>query len=466
MAFSPVREYVVGTCGGSWHIRIYMKTLIPGAILAGESAGGGGGTTNEPGMVLFDPSNPQRLLQATDRGVRVWYLSNSAQLGAETFIPAKPGTGGQFDYRLAGKKQLLALEGVGVNYLLDITDTPDSFVVLAVTRSPDMFTGSDIALSPDGRLLADVEVYEGKKVDKKGKKEQYVGLRLRTAREYAPLLSTIDELDNGVQAIAFSPTKPVMAVSDMNGWKDRNRKPPVVRIYDIADPKRPRQIARIGVTTTHLDFSPDGETLLFTDSPFADPDDPQPQARDQLQGWDLTDPTHPEKRWGRSVPSGISSVYVAFRPDGKLLAAYYSDGTLRLWHVEKHRLTEEVSRVNIGIYDSPIAFSPDGARLALIARQDLSANPRPEIWDLTDPKSPKLHSYLPGNSSGQLYALGFTRDADSLAIVRGSAGVDIWDTKPERVIEDLCDGVGDPITRKQWKHYLPDKPYNPPCRSS
>jgi hypothetical protein len=94
--------------------------------------------------------------------------------------------------------------------------------------------GRGIALSPDGRLLADAEVYESGTVDKKGRKQENVGLRLRSTSvppRSAPL-TTIDELDNGVAAIAFSPTEPVLAVSDMNGYRDNNRKTPVVRLYD------------------------------------------------------------------------------------------------------------------------------------------------------------------------------------------------------------------------------------------
>ncbi|MCX4774985.1 AAA family ATPase [Streptomyces sp. NBC_01285] len=468
LAFNPTRDYVAGTCGSTWRVWIYQKTLVPGALLSGAS-GGGQGSGDEVGMVLFDPAKPRRLLQATDHGVRVFYINNSAQPGAEAFLPATPGTGGQFDYRLAGKRQLIALQGVGLNYLWDVTEMPDSATLLAATRSPDMFTGGDIALSPDGRLLADVEVYEGSRVDKKGKKQEKVGLRLRSTsapRRSAPL-ATIDELDNGVAAIAFSPTEPVLAVSDMNGFRDNNHKTPVVRLYDIANPKRPRQIARIHAATTKLDFSPDGKSLLLTNSPFADPDDPQPQPAQKLESWDLTNPAQPEEQWARPVETGIDSVHVAFRPDGKLLAVYDNGGTLRLWRVEGHRLTEELSRVTVGVHGGTIAFSPDGTHLALTATKTILADERPEIWDLTDPKYPRRYSYLPSSSrAADFYALQFSPDGEFLAIVRASAGVEIWDTNPERVIADLCDSAGDPISGQEWKHYLPDKPYEPPCRPS
>ncbi|MFD7323204.1 AAA family ATPase [Streptomyces sp. NPDC059875] len=465
VAFSPIREYAVGACGSTWHTWIYARSVVPGAILPGATGGGDG--YGDAGMVMFDPGMPRRLLQATERGVHVSYLDNSAQLGAQSFLPSTPGTGAQFDYRKVGEKSLIALQGVGVNYLWDVTELPDSAVLRATTRSPSMFTGSDIALSPDGRLLADVEVFQGEKADKNGKKPEYVGVRLRdtAAPPRSAPLSTIEDLDNGVQAIAFSPTAPVLAVSDMNGWRDANHKAPAVRIYDIANPRRPRQIARIEATTTHLDFSPDGETLLLTDSPFADPDAPQPAADDELEGWDLTDPAYPEQRWARPVPGGTGSLNVAFRPDGKLLAMSDGAGTLRLWRFEGNRLTNELSRLRVGRYVSPVAFSPDGTHLALLGQNPLDEfDRRPEIWDVTDPKAPERQYYLPPSNSGDVYALRFSPDGEFLALVRASAGIELWDTHPERDIDDLCASAGDPINAQQWKQYLPDRPYQPPCR--
>ncbi|MGW5424054.1 caspase, EACC1-associated type [Streptomyces sp. NPDC003943] len=466
VAFSPIREYAVGTCDGTWHTWIYARTVVPGAILSGAT--GGSVDDDEAGTVLFDPGTPRRLLQATQRGVHVSYLDNSARLGAQSFLPSTPGTGGQFDYRKVGNRSLIALQGVGVNYLWDVTELPDSAVLRGTTLSPDMFTGADIALSPDGRLLADVEVFEGKKADKKGKKQQYVGVRLRDTAvppRGAPLSTIEEDLVNGVQALAFSPTAPILAVSDMNGWRDMNRKAPVVRIYDIANPRRPRQIARIEATTTELDFSPDGETLILTDSPFTDPEAPQPAAEDELEGWDLTDPTRPRQRWARPVPDGTDSPNVVFRPDGKLLATYDGGGTLKLWRFEGNRLTDELSRLHVSRYAGPLAFSPDGTHLALLGQNPVDEfDRRPEIWDVTDPKAPERQYYLPPADSGDVYALRFSPDGEFLALVRASAGIELWATRPERDIDDLCASAGDPITPQQWKQYLPDRPYQPPCQ--
>ncbi|GAB2944917.1 AAA family ATPase [Nonomuraea fastidiosa] len=460
VAFNPAHQYFVGTCGRSWHVQFYTRTDEPASIKTGASGEGAAATEREAGMVLFDPAHPRRMLQATNRGVRVWDIDNYGQLGAESVIPIEPGGGAHFDHRRAGDKELLALEGSTGNFLIDVTSTRES-EVLAATRSPGLLYGAGIALSPDGRLLADVEMFE--KVNKKGEKADYVGLRLRTAAKDAPLLATIEELDNGVQGIAFSPTRPILALSDLSGFVKGNRKPPVVRIYDIADPRHPREISQIKAITSQFAFSPDGETLVLVDAPRTDPAQPQANDSDLLQGWDVTDPARPEKVWERNVQGGIGSARIAFRPDGRLLAVYDPAGTLTLWRIANPRSPEAVTRLTLGNDGGPLGFSPDGTLLALVADHGGTGKERIEIWEVSDTGSPKLQSYLPSESSKSISALAFSPDGRFLNTVRSGAGVDTWDMRPESVLRDICAAVGDPITPEQWRRYLPDRPYEPPC---
>ena len=157
----------------------------------------------------------------------------------------------------AGQKQLLAVQGVGENWLWALDENLSKGECLSLTPAPSMFQSQDIALSPNGGLLAETEVY------KQGK-STYFNLRLRSTTHPKQPLATI-EVNNGVGALAFSPTKPILAVSDYNGWVADNRKKPAFRLYDIADPRRPRQIAEINTTTYSLRFSPDGKTLVMNE---------------------------------------------------------------------------------------------------------------------------------------------------------------------------------------------------------
>jgi hypothetical protein len=63
----------------------------------------------------------------------------------------------------------------------------------------------------------------------------------------------------------------------------------------------------------------------------------------------------------------------------------------------------------------------------------------------------------------QAQSVAFTPDGKTLAVVHGSADIGLWDADPQHVIADLCNAVGDPISEQDWKKYLPDRPYQPPC---
>ncbi|MFH9677802.1 AAA family ATPase [Streptomyces sp. NPDC017405] len=456
LAFSPAADQIVGVCDTNWQTWAYATDSPTGLIVPGAQRGG-------PAMfgtwatIMFDPARSRRLLLATDHGVLVWYLSNLMQPGADATLLPPPGTGSQVAFRAAGRRQLVAWKGAGVNYLFDVTSLRKR-AALVVTPAPDMYTSPDITLSADGRLLADSEI-------RTRGKQQYVGVALRdTTRRGVPLISTIiDELHNGVQVLAFSPTEPLLVVSDLNGFRKQNHRPAVVRLFDIKDPRHPRQVGRIAATSTELTFSPDGRTLVVADSPWQDASS-RPAAGIRLTGWDITDPAHPARAWERRLPASVDSMHLAFRPDGGWLAVYRSDGTLEMWPVRGNRPAGAAVKVQIGQFGGALAFSPDGTRLALIATT-IPANDgtRPEIWDVRDPRHPARQSYLTPDSAGQFYALTFSPDGRRLAVVRGGAGVDLWDLTPAPVISDLCNSVGTPITRTEWRRYLPDRLYRPPC---
>ncbi|QNT90583.1 hypothetical protein HEP81_00246 [Streptomyces griseofuscus] len=181
LAFSPAHDQIVGACD-TWHAWAYRSDSLDHLIVAGATISIPTGF-KATGTILFDPGKSRRLMLTTDHGVLIWYLSNAMQPGADTTLPLPVGVGSQVDYRRAGRRQLMAWEGVGANYLADVTDL-DNRRLVAATRAPDMFTGGDIALSPDGKLLADVELY---KKDKG--KARYVGGAAagHHARQHAPV---------------------------------------------------------------------------------------------------------------------------------------------------------------------------------------------------------------------------------------------------------------------------------------
>ena len=59
-------------------------------------------------------------------------------------------------------------------------------------------------------------------------------------------------------------------------------------------------------------------------------------------------------------------------------------------------------------------------------------------------------------------AVSFRPDGQYLATM-GLGVVDLWDLDADRAAVGLCTSIGDVITPAQWRRYVPDQPYRPPC---
>ena len=349
------------------------------------------------------------------------------------------------------------MQNPGTNTLWDVKD-PARPEKLYTAPSPDMVTGGSIALSENGELLAMAELHDDGKS---------VGVSLRdTGHPGGPPLAMIDDLDNGIGEIAFSPAQPLLVISDVNGLAKSNQTPASLRLYDIANPAQPRQIDRLPIEAWNVEFSPDGAVLTtlahgeIASLPY------DPDAVKQLRALDLADPAHPVELWRKPLPPGLS-VEFAYSRDGSLFAAFDTTQTLRLWRVKDHRLAGDAVKASVGNrkVGSRIAFSPDGKRVALIGMEQHGSTftTRPEIWDVSDPDTPVQQFYLPGGEYESYYDLTFSPDGTTLAVVRSGAGVDLWDTDPEHILPGICNAAGDPITEQQWERYLPGRDYRPPC---
>lgn len=151
-------------------------------------------------------------------------------------------------------------------------------------------------------------------------------------------------------------------------------------------------------------FSPDGK-LLAVDSYRS------------VQLWDTA--TSKVKRT-LAAPAGrdadgyaISFESLAFAPDGRVLAAGLSDGTVRLWDVATGAVTATMTGLT-GSADA-LVFSPDGRLLAAQAGDGTV-----RLWD----GGTGLERTLPRGGS----ALVFSPDGRWLAIGSGDGTVRLWDS--------------------------------------
>lgn len=107
------------------------------------------------------------------------------------------------------------------------------------------------------------------------------------------------------------------------------------------------------------------------------------------------------------------------------------------------------------------AFSPDSRTLAVAGTADSAITL--DFWDVSDPQSPLRRGGWTRSGSGsfgQAVAYGVT--SGTIAVMVDNA-LDLWDVDPARIAPRLCLDIGDVITRVQWKQYVPNAAYAPPC---
>jgi WD40 repeat protein len=221
--------------------------------------------------------------------------------------------------------------------------------------------------------------------------------------------------EGGVNAMAFSPVDQDVLVTATSQAMDG-----LDTLWDVARPSRPRQLASFegGAPTV---FAPNGAlvaTVAYSGQPAL---------------WNVADLRHPTRI--TTLRTGDRGMLwgEAFSPDGRVLAAAYTD-RLFLWDVTSPA-RPRLLRTLAAPVDPPapaacgqpcpapdpfeqgdIAFSPDGRLLASAAGRDQVA-----VWNVSDPARATRIAVIPGagvpGDSGFVEALAFSPRGNLLADV-------------------------------------------------
>jgi WD40 repeat protein len=397
-------------------------------VAPGDPVARGNHLVGHTGAVLgvaFTPDGGALVSGGADSTVRVWTFpkrlltSYSRSLDSVVFSPdgrtmATAGTDGKVR-------------------LWDVSD-PDRTTALGMVQSVAAPASvRSLAFSADGKVLAGGSFTDG-------------AVELwDTSNPARPTLlpRKLNTFMGHVSSVAFSPSGRTLAVGGMDSR---------VELWDLTDAEDPALLTQPltgpGNGVTKVAFSPDGRTLASANGDKT------------VWLWDVRDPAR-AKPLGKPLTGHTGLVLsVAFSPDGRTLASSSYDSTVRLWDVRDPARAKPLGKPLTG-HGTPVgtlAYSPDGRTLASGGTNDGTVR----LWDVTYP----AHAHAVGGPLTATYL-----SVASLAFDRGgrlaSAGADgvirLWDLNAEHAARWICSTTRKALTVQQWKKYVPQLPYDPPC---
>ena len=390
--------------------------------------------TGHTGAVLSVAMSPDGNTLATgsaDHTIRLWNIPRTVLTGHTDYVDA---------LALSRSRGVLASGSPdGTVRLWNVAGPADPALLSAVIKEPESYNA--LSFSPDGRVLAAATA--GPNPSSGG----VVQLWQTTDPRHPTLLSRpLAGFSKYVATVAFSPDGRTLAAGSYDG---------TIRLWNVADPASPVPLGAplTGFTegVQSVAFSPDGRTL----------------AAGSLDGtirlWNVTNPADPAPL-GKPLAGNNDGVFsVAFSPDGRTLASGDGDGSIQLWNVSDPARAAAVGAPLTGHTDTvySIAFSPDGHTLA-----SGSFDETIRLWDVANPAQPQAIGGPVTGGENYINAVVFGPGGRTLIGADGDFTVRIWNLDAAAAMQYICATTGNVLTAAQWRTYVPELPYDPPCGTS
>jgi WD40 repeat protein len=258
-----------------------------------------------------------------------------------------------------------------------------------------------------------------------------------TDRVHPRTLTPRTRITESAQVVRFSPTAPLLVVAaHVDG----------LQLWDVSHPERPTHLATLEASQASpqgVAFRRDGRLLATLTS-------------DAVQLWDVAHPSTPRlldtfKQDKEKVQA------LAFSPDGRTLLTGDTSGVVTSWDAKDPSHVRQLGLV--GRHTGPVggvAFHPGGT-IAASASDDGTIR----LWNVADPSRPIEMTALSGGGLYDSAALVFSPDGRTLAAASAN-DLQLWDVDMLGILQRLC-AQSPRITPAQWRQYLPDRPYDPPC---